>query len=483
MRIVDGVLKEVSKKDIIDGVITIPEGVKEIDADVFRGWKASAIVLPDSITTVGDHAFRGCTSLTSLPDSITTVREAAFAECTSLTSLPDSITTVGDHAFAECTSLTSLPDSITTVGRYAFYGCTSLTSLPDSITTVGEAAFAKCTSLTSLPDSITTVGDWAFKGCTSLTSLPDSITTVGRYAFKGCTSLTSLPDSITTVRGYAFKGCTSLTNIPNSITTSITTVGEKIFEDCTALTSLPNNITRVRNEIFEGCTSLTSLHDNITEVENKAFEGCTSLINTPWGMMDLKQEEKGDTRAIVTNYLYLYANSILKEKYHSLNEFLSNSNINQLMNSQMIYGSKAISKFKNLFYKMRKNYNIETELFSRLSLKLTEQFHLNIWNQIQSTFYSRGVLKDNAEMAEALVEMIGVFGLFEQDSNKDARVQNFQKFILNKPYRLVTAQYQRLPLRDNCFQKVNSPYFILKPNVQIPKEFLPYLKISLSEEK
>lgn len=44
MRIVDGVLKEVSEKDIIDGVITIPEGVKEIASAVFRGWKASALV-------------------------------------------------------------------------------------------------------------------------------------------------------------------------------------------------------------------------------------------------------------------------------------------------------------------------------------------------------------------------------------------------------------------------------------------------------
>ena len=72
-----------------------------------------------------------------------------------------------------------MPDTLTSIGYSAFRGCTSLTSLqglPDTLTSIGNFAFSGCTSLTSLqglPDTLTSIGREAFKGCTSLTSLGD----------------------------------------------------------------------------------------------------------------------------------------------------------------------------------------------------------------------------------------------------------------------------------------------------------------------
>ena len=110
-----------------------------------------------------------------LPDSLTQLGNKAFMECTSLTSVefPDSLTQVGKSAFVECTSLTSveLPDSLTQIGKQAFYGCSSLTSvvLPDSLTQLGMQVFWKCTSLRSvvLPDSAM-LGDRVFYECDAL---------------------------------------------------------------------------------------------------------------------------------------------------------------------------------------------------------------------------------------------------------------------------------------------------------------------------
>ena len=67
---------------------------------------------------------------------------------------PNSVTTIDDYSFFGCTSLTSttFPNSVISIGNYAFYGCKSLTSItiPNSVTTIGENSFKGCSGLTSL---------------------------------------------------------------------------------------------------------------------------------------------------------------------------------------------------------------------------------------------------------------------------------------------------------------------------------------------
>ena len=162
------------------------------------------VVIEDGVTSIGNEAFAGCSSLTSI-------------------TLSNNITNIGNSAFAGCSSLTSItiPDSVTSIGEVAFSGCSSLTSItiPDGVTSIGDATFSNCEGLTSItiPDSVTSIGEGAFYACSSLTSItiPDSVTRIGDYAFKNCSNLTSItiPDSVTSIGSSAFKNCRSLQTI------------------------------------------------------------------------------------------------------------------------------------------------------------------------------------------------------------------------------------------------------------------------------
>ena len=125
-----------------DGVLTI-SGKGEmnnyydgIDYDggyyVGRPWRyddIKRVIIGDSVTTIGEYAFSGCSFLTSV-------------------TIPNSVTTIGNGAFSGCSFLTSvtIPNSVTTIGRYTFYGCRSLTSvnIPNSVTTIGWYTFSDC---------------------------------------------------------------------------------------------------------------------------------------------------------------------------------------------------------------------------------------------------------------------------------------------------------------------------------------------------
>ena len=252
-------------------------------------------VIANSVTSIGDYAFSGCSSLTSatIPNSVTSIGRDAFYYCNSLTSviIPDSVTSIGNEAFYRCGSLTSvtISDSVTSIGDYAFSDCSSLTSvtIPNSATSIGGGAFSGCSSLTSvtIPDSVTSIGGSAFSGCSSLTSvtIPDSVTSIGDFAFSGCSSLTSItiPDSVTSIGDYAFKSCGSLTSV--TIPNSVTSIGHETFFCCDSLTSItiPDSVTYIGYQAFWYCSSLTSvtIGNGVKSIGNCAFYGCDSLVS------------------------------------------------------------------------------------------------------------------------------------------------------------------------------------------------------------
>ena len=194
-----------------------------------------------SVTSIGDEAFFGCSSLMSitLPSSVTSIGDNAFKECSALPflTIPDSVSSIGIGAFDGCSSLSSItiPSTVTSIEAGTFNACSSLTSItiPSSVISIGDSAFKQCTALTSLtlPNSVTSIGNFAFFYCTELTTvtLPKSVTTIGEIAFSECTKLVSvtIPASVTSIGKYAFCHCPALTSV--TILATETSIGQSAF--------------------------------------------------------------------------------------------------------------------------------------------------------------------------------------------------------------------------------------------------------------
>ena len=267
------------------------------------------VVIPDTVTRIGDSAFAFCQYLESvvIPDSVTEIGQKAFIYCFALAdlTLPDSVTKIGDKAFMGCHALTSvtIPDSVTELGENPFDYCMSLTSIevspdhpalevvdgvlfgradrrlitylftkedtdyeiPEGTEIIGAWAFADNYSLRSvvIPESVTELREDAFGGCEALESvtIPGSVRVVGNDAFALCKSLKSvtIADGVEIIGDGAFAQCFSLESV--AIPDSVASFGDCVFSDCESLASvvIPAGLTEIGRNPFIGCSSLTSI--------------------------------------------------------------------------------------------------------------------------------------------------------------------------------------------------------------------------------
>ena len=252
--------------------VVIPDSVTSIGEGAFQGCSGlTSVTIPGSVTSIGDWAFQNCSSLTSvmIPNSVTNIGEAAFRVCSGLTriTIGNSVTDIGCGAFAHCSGLTSvtIPNSVTSIVDYAFFHCGSLTSvtIPDSVTNIGDKAFAHCSLWSvTIPESVTSIGEEAFAHCwlRSLT-IPNSVTSIADGAFYDCNGLTSLTigNGVTNIGDSAFYYCCELTSV--TIPDSVTSIGGKAFYECYYLRSvtIPNSVKSIGEEAFYECVSLTSV--------------------------------------------------------------------------------------------------------------------------------------------------------------------------------------------------------------------------------
>ena len=172
--------------------IVIPNSVTDIENGAFSGCKGLiSIEIPNSVAFIGNGVFRFCNSLEQLTVGTGNPVYDSRDNCNAI------VETATNTLVAGCKN-TVIPNSVTSIGAAAFRGCTGLTSveIPNSVTTIGESAFSYCDGLTSveIPNSVTSIGSSAFYGCHSLTSveIPNSVTSIGSSAFSYCTGLTEI---------------------------------------------------------------------------------------------------------------------------------------------------------------------------------------------------------------------------------------------------------------------------------------------------
>lgn len=155
---------------------------------------------------------------------VTSIGEGAIyrAKMKSVT-ISDSITEIGNEAFRYCEKLREviIPDSVTSIGRAAFYECHALERIviPDSVTQLGGSAFGYCDYLKSvkLSNNLTRISDGTFFGCENLTSVTGTknIKHIGRNTFTNCKILKNMffSSALESIDYSAFGSCNNLADI------------------------------------------------------------------------------------------------------------------------------------------------------------------------------------------------------------------------------------------------------------------------------
>ncbi|MDE6447398.1 MAG: leucine-rich repeat domain-containing protein [Muribaculaceae bacterium] len=201
------------------------------------------------------------------------------------------LTTIGNSAFRECTSLTSIaiPEGVTEIGGSAFRGCSLLTSIaiPEGVTEIGNYTFYDCKSLSSvhLPKSLVTIDEWAFAYCSNIKSIviPSSVQTFGNWVFSGCRIDKILyPEYLDDIEGWK-PNANRYFAYPGDVTISLdadgigyTDEGKTLYyvpSDFKGEFSIPEGVTRIAKPAFAKCDGITALNipKGILEVDEDAF--------------------------------------------------------------------------------------------------------------------------------------------------------------------------------------------------------------------
>ncbi len=216
--------------------LTIPNSVTSIESEAFYNCTGLlSVAIPNSVTSIEWSAFSGCTKLNSFDvatdhtkfsviDGVlfdkakTTILKFPIGSSSKSYVIPNTVKTISNSAFSGCTGLTSvtIPNSVTDIESYAFSGCTKLTSFDvaadhTKFSVIDGVLFNKAK---------TTILKFPIGGSSKSFVIPNTVKTISNSAFSGCIGLTSvtIPNSVTAIESSAFGGCSELT-----ITCSATT--------------------------------------------------------------------------------------------------------------------------------------------------------------------------------------------------------------------------------------------------------------------
>ncbi len=177
-------LKCKSLLDIAD--YKIKSGTKIICDYAFMDKEMLAVIIPDSVVSIGSLAFANCKSLQqiTIPESVTNIGYNPFSRCENLALKSKSNRFIIQNGLLIDTKKNNI---------ISYVGENDSVIIPDSITSIGGGAFAYCKTLRqiSIPDSVTNIEFGAFIGCKMLNqiTIPDSVTSIGDGAFDMCDSL------------------------------------------------------------------------------------------------------------------------------------------------------------------------------------------------------------------------------------------------------------------------------------------------------
>ena len=318
MEIIDNTLKTVDESDIVNGTIVIPNNIKIIEKEVFKGLTGlTHIVIPDSVRHIDASAFEDCVNLKSvkLSNKLQSIAKSLFRNCSSLEEIdiPESVIFIHDRAFYDCKSLKEfkIPEKVLSIDDCVFWGCENLKKVEfhENIKKIGSYSFYYCRNLKNVDLSHTKleyIGDKAFDSCYGLESakLPNFVQELGEGIFYSCKQLKefTFPKGPLTIPEYMFAFCDSLKKVHISgiigiiekdafaycdsledinIPSFVHTIDDCAFECCYGLKNFdfPNNLDYIGKRAFRACYNLKDVNfcDKLEEIGDEAFLDCTAL--------------------------------------------------------------------------------------------------------------------------------------------------------------------------------------------------------------
>lgn len=288
------------------------------------------IILPQSITAIGDFAFYYCRNLLKidLPKSLISIGNMSFSECSNISDImiiPSSVKNIGTSAFSNCSKLTGLvlPDSLTRIESACFFECYGMEGnliIPVKVTIIGSSAFYGCTGFSgvSIPQNVQLIESSAFldfsgeinvsqqnsyysgsdgvlfnKDKTTLIqcpvsktgtyTIPQTVENIGNSAFSGCINLNEIliPGSVKVINNYAFSGCSGLNSL--QLPSSLTTINQSAFQGCSNIKGniiISSFVNIIGNSAFNGCNNINSITipKSVSSIGSLAFSNFGGLF-------------------------------------------------------------------------------------------------------------------------------------------------------------------------------------------------------------
>ena len=210
---------------LVDNLV-IPSSVTSIGERTFSGCKSlTSITIPNSVTSIGDFAFEGCTGLTSIVSLNSNPPSVQYSNAFSNVDKNNCVVGVPKGSLSAYKGANGWKDfaKIVEIGvgfTFEVDGINYKVGENNTVSVVsknskysGDVVIPNQVSYLGTTYSVISIGDWAFEGCHNLTSvtIPNSVISIGDWAFSGCglTSVT-IPNSVTSIGSYAFGGLSSV---------------------------------------------------------------------------------------------------------------------------------------------------------------------------------------------------------------------------------------------------------------------------------